>query len=533
MGEGVTNGGNNEQNSPNSNSMSQSISPNLNGSNVAGAQGSQNSDYLEMTIQEILLGKYSNTNSSSDNSNTDSSTTTPTIKTCGSGVCLFPGLIPLCRTYLEFIGIDSVTYSKLNDYMEFISLRAAGKIQTNAQFLREFVRSHSTYKKDSRVTQEAAYDLCLKAKRIGEGLEQCPEILGRFASGIPVCRPGANPFKRAEVVKKAREVVKWKNRKEVRMGGGGEKFKKEVADNIDLTIVDNNINANSTSTDTVTVEKLKFKGLSLVENLNQEQQQPSNPTLNSSKGRSSQGSTSGLSENLENLDCSEMQTMLCGGGLGGSGRVSSEVHLANASPLTCETRPLYAVEEEGGGSMKPTSIGSPGLVGATGTNSNSNCEYSVVLNTVSTVPPTGGPTENNYVTNTSDDGSPTVNNNTSCSANLLLAPGFSPLKSVASCGAFKKACYSHIGEFDCVQKQQLLNSYLINAKRKRDTAYSEAVAVKKGELEVVERQLKEIEKEAICSRESRDPTDLPRCITAKGLIEAHDLWMSSTTSQRG
>lgn len=32
--------------------------------------------------------------------------------------CHFPGLIPLCRTYLEFIGVDSVTYGKLNTYLE-------------------------------------------------------------------------------------------------------------------------------------------------------------------------------------------------------------------------------------------------------------------------------------------------------------------------------------------------------------------------------------------------------------------------------
>jgi len=110
----------------------------------------------------------------------------------GPSECHFPGLINLCRTYLDFIGVDSVTLDKLNMYMDFIALRAAGKIQTNAQFIRNFIRTHPSYRKDSRVPADAAYDMVMKAKRIGEGLEPCPEILGPFH--VPECRPASNPF---------------------------------------------------------------------------------------------------------------------------------------------------------------------------------------------------------------------------------------------------------------------------------------------------------------------------------------------------
>lgn len=117
-------------------------------------------------------------------------------KFANARACYFPGLIALCRTYLEFVGVDSVTADKLNMYMDFIALRAAGKVQTNAQFIRNFIRKHPSYKRDSRVPKEAAYDMVMKAKRIGEGLEPCPEVLGPYS--VPPCRPACNPFKTIE-----------------------------------------------------------------------------------------------------------------------------------------------------------------------------------------------------------------------------------------------------------------------------------------------------------------------------------------------
>ncbi|CAD7956534.1 unnamed protein product [Amoebophrya sp. A25] len=111
-----------------------------------------------------------------------------------AGNVYFPGLVPLCRMYMDFIGVDSVTSQKINNYLDFIVARASGKLQTNARWIRNFIRKHPSYKKDSRIPQDTAYDLLLTAARIGEGLEKCPDLLGDFA--VDMCFPAANPFSR-------------------------------------------------------------------------------------------------------------------------------------------------------------------------------------------------------------------------------------------------------------------------------------------------------------------------------------------------
>eukprot|EP00392_Amoebophrya_sp_AT5.2_P005831 g5841.t1 len=178
-------------------------------------QTSEEDLYEKMTIKEILLGKDCyNTNASGRNNGNDAKTREP--DACGgggpcatspsTGECHFPGLIPLIRTYLDFIGVDSVTAQKLNDIppshlelppgpaiLDFIVARASGELPTNAQWIRNFIRAHPSYKGDSKVPEDAAYDLLLKAKRIGEGEEHCPDLLGDFK--IDRCHPASNPFK--------------------------------------------------------------------------------------------------------------------------------------------------------------------------------------------------------------------------------------------------------------------------------------------------------------------------------------------------
>jgi len=109
----------------------------------------------------------------------------------------FPGLVPLCRTYLDFIGCDSVTRAKVNTYLDFISNRASGKLVTNAAWIRQFVTNHPDYKHDSRVPQTTAYDLLIAAKDIGEGKRHEPLLTGDNV--IPRIKPGINPFKFVKV----------------------------------------------------------------------------------------------------------------------------------------------------------------------------------------------------------------------------------------------------------------------------------------------------------------------------------------------
>lgn len=106
----------------------------------------------------------------------------------------FPGLIPLCELYLDFIGCDSVVRNGLQKYMDFVLRRARGELMTPATWMRHFITTHPTYKKDSRVPPEAAYDLLRACDDIGCGRRRCPELHGDLE--MPVVIPALNPFVR-------------------------------------------------------------------------------------------------------------------------------------------------------------------------------------------------------------------------------------------------------------------------------------------------------------------------------------------------
>jgi len=142
--------------------------------------------YELMSIKEIMLGKNNGSNSVANDLKAALNSDDDLNEEVEHDA--FPGLIPLCKIYLEFIGVDCVTWDKINKYLDFIALRASGKIMTNAQYIRRFVRTHESYKRDSVVPQEAAFDLLVHANAIGQGLIQAPELLGPYCV-LPVCRP--------------------------------------------------------------------------------------------------------------------------------------------------------------------------------------------------------------------------------------------------------------------------------------------------------------------------------------------------------
>ena len=55
---------------------------------------------------------------------------------------------------------------------------------TPATWIRNYVTSHPSYRGDSVVTEEIAYDLMMTCKGIGEGTIACPELLG----SVRICR---------------------------------------------------------------------------------------------------------------------------------------------------------------------------------------------------------------------------------------------------------------------------------------------------------------------------------------------------------
>jgi hypothetical protein len=111
---------------------------------------------------------------------------------CGKGGT-FPGLIPLCKTYLDFIGCDSITRTHVDKYLTFLCERASGKLMTNAAWIRQYIQTHPDYCQDSRIPHTTAYDLLIACKEIGEGLRHEPRLIGED-NRIPVIRPGMNPF---------------------------------------------------------------------------------------------------------------------------------------------------------------------------------------------------------------------------------------------------------------------------------------------------------------------------------------------------
>lgn len=76
--------------------------------------------------------------------------------------------------------MDVETRVLLQKYLQLISQRASGKLLTTAAWIRKFVREHPTYKFDSVVTEEIAYDLVNAAHKIAAGEMSCPELLGNL-----------------------------------------------------------------------------------------------------------------------------------------------------------------------------------------------------------------------------------------------------------------------------------------------------------------------------------------------------------------
>eukprot|EP00397_Hematodinium_sp_SG-2012_P008481 GEMP01008543.1.p1 GENE.GEMP01008543.1~~GEMP01008543.1.p1 ORF type:complete len:812 (+),score=192.82 GEMP01008543.1:165-2600(+) len=156
--------------------------------------------FLRLTIAEVLLGtcnlQKERCGSASDIVNEQRCANDPenndpaASKSRGPS---FVGFIPLINTYLEFVGTDSVNRTRINTYLNFIVGRATGKIKTGAQWIRDFIREHPSYKKDSRVPPDTAYDLAVAIKEIGEGIREAKDLIGDVT--IPVCTKAANPLK--------------------------------------------------------------------------------------------------------------------------------------------------------------------------------------------------------------------------------------------------------------------------------------------------------------------------------------------------
>ncbi|KND86648.1 Glutamate--cysteine ligase [Tolypocladium ophioglossoides CBS 100239] len=106
----------------------------------------------------------------------------------------FPGLIPIVESYLDSVNVDVETRCQLATYLELISKRASGELDTTARWIRNFVDAHPRYKNDSVVDEVMTHDLIGAVIAVGEreaagknfaglGIHGLPRLLGRFRGG--------------------------------------------------------------------------------------------------------------------------------------------------------------------------------------------------------------------------------------------------------------------------------------------------------------------------------------------------------------
>ncbi|KAI9218943.1 glutamate-cysteine ligase-domain-containing protein [Blastocladiella britannica] len=103
------------------------------------ANGTTAGKYAELTVDNIING--------------------------GAG---FTGLIPLIRTFLGSLVMDTDGRALVETYLDFIGDRAAGRVATTANWMRQLVMQHPEYKGDSRVSPAVAYDVLLQCRKVTE-----------------------------------------------------------------------------------------------------------------------------------------------------------------------------------------------------------------------------------------------------------------------------------------------------------------------------------------------------------------------------
>jgi glutamate--cysteine ligase catalytic subunit len=93
----------------------------------------------------------------------------------------FPGLIPIVESYLDSVNVDVSTRCHLSTYLDLISRRARGDLDTTARWIRNFIDVHPKYKHDSVVNDEINHDLIGAVIAIGER-----ETAGRNFAGLGI-----------------------------------------------------------------------------------------------------------------------------------------------------------------------------------------------------------------------------------------------------------------------------------------------------------------------------------------------------------
>ncbi|KAI9434747.1 glutamate-cysteine ligase catalytic subunit, partial [Russula earlei] len=98
----------------------------------------------------------------------------------------FPGLIGLVEAYIDTLDLSDAEQRKISSYLDLVRRRANGSLKTPARWIRDFVRSHPSYKFDSVVSAEINYDLVVAVDEIERGVRRAPDLLPEDYMGSEV-----------------------------------------------------------------------------------------------------------------------------------------------------------------------------------------------------------------------------------------------------------------------------------------------------------------------------------------------------------
>ncbi|KAJ2159596.1 glutamate--cysteine ligase [Coemansia sp. RSA 552] len=121
------------------------------GSSYCGSARPEHAEYVELTIDEIINGSKE------------------------YGV---PGILTIILSYLPTLRLEYDVEQALRRQLLLIKRRASGKLCTLASWMRNYIRSHPEYRRDSVVSQSINYDMLRTMNDIEEGKVTAPELLG-------------------------------------------------------------------------------------------------------------------------------------------------------------------------------------------------------------------------------------------------------------------------------------------------------------------------------------------------------------------
>jgi glutamate--cysteine ligase catalytic subunit len=97
----------------------------------------------------------------------------------GKAASNYPGLMFLFDRFMTDHEFPKEKAAEIREFLNFQVRRARGEVQTGATFIRNIVRSHPEYKKDSVVSPKIAYDLMGQILQLASDPSLVEKFLGK------------------------------------------------------------------------------------------------------------------------------------------------------------------------------------------------------------------------------------------------------------------------------------------------------------------------------------------------------------------